>query len=86
LGLECIVAHGEKMPILKQWLRQNGVSPEAAIYIGNDEPDVPCLLDVACGVAPADAYAKAKSAAKITLSTYGGHGCIRELTGLLFPD
>ena len=52
------------------------------VYIGNDAPDVACMLHVGCGAAPADAYPVAKEAAQIVLSA-GGYGCIRELADLL---
>ncbi|MGI6610578.1 MAG: cytidylyltransferase domain-containing protein [Limnochordia bacterium] len=83
LAVECIVAHGDKLPALKQWLAQHGITSECTIYVGNDDPDIPCMLHAACGVAPADAYPKAKNAAQIVLAAPGGHGCIRELAGLL---
>jgi len=38
---------------------------------------------VGCGVAPADAYPPARSAARVTLTTRGGEGCVRELYDLV---
>lgn len=86
LGVECIVAADGKLPALQEWLSHNNISSDCTVYVGNDEPDVPCMLHVACGVAPADAYAKAQNVAQIVLDTPGGHGCIRELAGLLLAD
>lgn len=82
LGLECLVAT-EKLPALKRWLTHHNVEPHSAIYVGNDAPDVACMLHVGCGVAPADAYPIAKQAAQIILDTPGGYGCIRELAGMI---
>ncbi|MGI6082076.1 MAG: cytidylyltransferase domain-containing protein [Limnochordia bacterium] len=79
LAVECIVAPGDKLPVLKEWLARHEIPAENTVYIGNDVPDVGCMLHVACGVAPADAYPSAKQAAQVVLLTPGGYGCIREL-------
>jgi len=83
LGVELLVARGEKLPVLKEWLARRGVAARQAVYVGNDVPDVPCLLHAGCGVAPADASCAAKRAARIVLETPGGRGCARELAGLI---
>ena len=85
LAVECLVAKGEKLPLLQQWLQRHRLSASSTLYVGNDVPDVPCMLHVACGIAPADAYPQAKSAAQIVLETSGGHGCLRELAALILP-
>ena len=82
LGVELLVAQGEKLPVLKGWLERRGIEPRHAVYVGNDLPDVPCML-YTFGVAPADALAAAKKAAQIVLETPGGRGCARELAGLI---
>lgn len=79
LGVECLVAQGDKLPILQRWLARHGVDPKATVYVGNDVPDVACLRFVGWGVAPADAHEAAKGAARIVLRTPGGWGCLREL-------
>lgn len=86
LGVECLVSHGEKLPVLSAWLAQREIPPRNIVYVGNDLPDVPCMLYAGCGVAPADAYAEAKAAAKIVLDAAGGAGCIRELADLIFAS
>jgi len=86
LGVECIVAEGEKLPALSAWLDRREISPEHAVYVGNDLPDVPCMLYTGCGIAPADAHPRAKAAARIVLAASGGSGCIRELADLIFTS
>jgi 3-deoxy-D-manno-octulosonate 8-phosphate phosphatase KdsC-like HAD superfamily phosphatase len=78
-----LVAAGDKLPPLRQWLARHGLEPAHTVYVGNDEPDVPCMRYVGCAVAPADAYPPARAAAHIVLTTPGGYGCLRELAGLL---
>ena len=82
LGVERLVARGDKLPVLKEWFSRTGADPESTIYIGNDAPDASCMLYVGCGIAPRDAYPEAMSAARIVLDSPGGFGCIRELYAL----
>ena len=83
LGLPCIVARGDKLPALRDWLSQRGIDPRATAYVGNDAPDVPCMSFCACGIAPADAAPCARQAAQIVLDAAGGRGCVRELADLV---
>lgn len=85
LGVECLVAT-EKLPVLREWLTRYGIDPRSAVYVGNDAPDVECMLHVGCGVAPADAYPVAQQAAQIVLDSPGGHGCVREIAQWLLGD
>lgn len=85
LGVECMVTQ-DKLPAMQAWLRRHGIPRETTCYIGNDEPDVPCMQFVGCAVVPADAHASALAAAHIVLATPGGRGCIRELADLLLSE
>ncbi|HEY8418165.1 MAG TPA: acylneuraminate cytidylyltransferase [Limnochordales bacterium] len=86
LGVPCVVAPAGKLPALQQWLARHGLDPRSVAYVGNDAPDVPCMLYCGCGVAPADAAPIAKAAAQIVLDSPGGQGCIRELLDLAAPE
>lgn len=83
LGVECIVAGENKLPDLEKWLKMNRLRAEDTLYIGNDVPDVLCMMHVACALAPCDAYEEAKNAADIVFTLPGGQGCIRELYSIL---
>jgi len=86
LGVERLVAPGSKLPAFEAWLARTGVAPQSAVYVGNDEPDAPCMLYAGCGIAPQDAACQAKSAARIVLDTPGGRGCVRELYQLIIEN
>ena len=73
----------DKAGALPDILHKLGVSPEHAIYVGNDINDVPCFPLVACALVVADAQPAAKRAADIVLSRKGGYGAVRELLDLL---
>lgn len=85
LGVECI-ATDDKLHAVKQWLNERQLSAEHVAYVGNDQPDVPCMLHVGCGIAPADAHPVALRAARIVLTRRGGEGCLRELVDLVMSQ
>lgn len=85
LGVECIVTD-DKLDVLRQWLSQRRIPAEDVVYVGNDAPDVPCMLHVGCGVAPSDAQPVALRAARIVLERRGGEGCLRELVELVMSQ
>lgn len=85
LGVECI-STDDKLHALKKWLSLRDLSSDEVVYVGNDAPDVPCMLHVGCGVAPADALPAALRAARIVLNRRGGEGCLRELIELVMSQ
>ena len=68
-----------KINILKEWMRQNGLTPDQVAYAGDDVPDIECLQAVGLPVAPADASDDAKEHARYISPCRGGHGVARDL-------
>lgn len=83
LGIECIHGAGGKLDLLKKWLADRDIGLPGVVYVGNDVNDLDCLKAVGCGIAVADAYPEARSAAKVVLDSRGGHGAAREVVGLI---
>ena len=83
LGIEVAQGIDDKLPYLKQWAAQQDVELDKLIYVGNDLNDVDCLHAVGCGIAVADAYPAAKTAANIILAAGGGRGAVREVVELV---
>lgn len=73
----------DKIMELKEWLDENKLDSANIIFLGNDINDLSCIEYVGCGVAVGDAYPEVKSKSKITLSSSGGNGAIRELCDLI---
>jgi len=69
----------EKLPAAIDVMKQCGVEPLQVCYIGDDLPDLAVMNHVALAVAPADASADVRRAAKWVLRSAGGAGCVREL-------
>ena len=68
-----------KLPIMQQWMRDNGLEPDEVVYAGDDIPDLHCMAEVGLPVAPADAAAEVKAVAKYITQCIGGHGVARDV-------
>jgi len=84
LGIE-IVRQGfeQKLPVLREVLKQLSLKPEQCAYIGDDLTDLPCIRNVGLGVAVADASEDVQAAAGFITRLGGGQGAVRELIELL---
>jgi YrbI family 3-deoxy-D-manno-octulosonate 8-phosphate phosphatase len=80
LGVD-IVRQGfeDKLPVAFDILRELGVAPEQACFIGDDLTDVPVIRAFGLGAAVADAADEVRAAAQITTRLAGGRGAVREL-------
>lgn len=83
LGIEVLQGIDEKLGALTAWAGARGIPLAEIVYIGNDDNDVACLQAVGCGVAVADAYPRARAAARLQLKAAGGRGALRELAELI---
>lgn len=83
LEIPCKQNVSEKILVLKEWLQENKLNSMNTIYVGNDLNDLSCMQYVGCGIAVGDAYPQVKASAKITLTSVGGNGAIRELCDLI---
>lgn len=83
LKIECIQGQRHKLPVLERLLRDKGVEPEHAAYVGNDANDLDCMAHVACGIAVADAHPDVLAAAEFATRLPGGHGAVREVCDLI---
>jgi 3-deoxy-D-manno-octulosonate 8-phosphate phosphatase (KDO 8-P phosphatase) len=69
----------DKAEAIKKLAADNNYSLKNILYVGNDLNDY--LVIQLCGYSacPADSHSKIKSVSRITLSTNGGEGIVREL-------
>ncbi len=78
LGVDVIQGCDNKAPTALEWLRQVGVEPENAAYMGNDINDVEAMGVVGLAACPSDAHPEAVAVAHWMSSRPGGHGAVRE--------
>ena len=68
-----------KRPCLEKWLEENNLHPSEIAYVGDDIPDMECLMLAGLKVAPADAAVEVKQIANYITVASGGYGVAREL-------
>jgi N-acylneuraminate cytidylyltransferase len=83
LNISVVQGVDDKPTVLMRYLKENNVSPEEVVYLGNDINDIPVFPTVAYGVVVADANTQARNKADRILTKNGGHGAVRELCDLI---
>lgn len=78
LSIEVVQGSDDKLPVLREWIRSIGTTPEHCAYMGNDVNDLECLNYVGLPVAPNDARPEVLRIARLVTKRLGGRGAIRE--------
>jgi 3-deoxy-D-manno-octulosonate 8-phosphate phosphatase (KDO 8-P phosphatase) len=73
----------EKIPILEQILKAEGISSEQVAFIGDDFTDVVLFRRVGLSVATGNARPEVKKCADYVTTAVGGDGAVREVCELL---
>lgn len=71
-------ARDKKIP-LKQFLGQQGLSPEHVLYMGDDIPDLEAMGTVGFPTCPGDAVTEVKQLSRYISPYSGGDGCVRDI-------
>ena len=80
LGIEDVfLGSSMKLPILQQWMEDNGLSADEVAFVGDDIPDIQAMQHVELAVAPADAADEVKRVASYISPKQGGYGVGREI-------
>jgi 3-deoxy-D-manno-octulosonate 8-phosphate phosphatase (KDO 8-P phosphatase) len=69
----------DKKSLLLQFMKQNNLTRDELLYMGDDIPDYMPMLEVGLPCAPADAVPEIKKIAHYISSMDGGKGCVREV-------
>jgi 3-deoxy-D-manno-octulosonate 8-phosphate phosphatase (KDO 8-P phosphatase) len=69
----------DKANVFADILKAEGLTPEAALYMGDDLPDLAVLTRAGLAVAPANARAEVKAAAHWVTKARAGDGAFREV-------
>lgn len=87
LGIRMVMqAVGEKLPVVEELARREGVSLQEVAFVGDDLPDLPAIRTVGFGVAVADAAPELLESADYVTRARGGHGALREVVELLLKQ
>lgn len=68
-----------KLPILKQWMEQKGLSPDEVAYMGDDIPDLQAMRHVGLSCTPNDGCTECRMTARYISRFGGGYGCARDV-------
>ncbi len=80
LGIEHIyMSTRDKLPVLKTFLQEAGLTPEEVLYMGDDMPDIPVMEYVGLSAAPADAAEDVLKIAQWISPLGGGKGAVRQV-------
>lgn len=83
LQIECLQGIDHKLQTLETWCRNQKITMDQVLYVGNDANDVECLKAVGLSAAPADSHPSALNIAQIRLQHAGGNGAVREVCDAL---
>lgn len=80
LGIDDVfLGSSMKLPILQQWMEDNGLSADEVAFVGDDIPDIQAMQHVGLAVAPTDAADEVKRVASYISPKQGGYGVGREI-------
>ena len=80
LGIDDVfLGSSMKLPILQQWMEDNGLSADEVAFVGDDIPDIQAMQHVGLAVAPAYAADEVKRVASYISPKQGGYGVGREI-------
>lgn len=69
----------DKVPVMTEWMENNGLDFESVAYVGDDIPDLKAMELAALSVAPHDAAPEVRDAALYISPVEGGYGVARDL-------
>jgi len=73
----------DKATVVRQVLAERELTPDQAVYMGDDITDLPPMDEVAHRAAPADAVAAVQDKADYVTKALAGNGAVREVCDLI---
>jgi 3-deoxy-D-manno-octulosonate 8-phosphate phosphatase (KDO 8-P phosphatase) len=84
LGIHAVMTgHEDKADVVRRLLDERGLSPDQALYMGDDVNDLPAMAEVSHSAAPANAVPQVKQAVDYVATNSGGCGAVREVCDLI---
>ena len=69
----------DKVAAIEEFMRDNNLSSEQVLYMGDDIPDLECMRKVGMPVCPSDACMEVVQASRDVSEFAGGHGAVRDI-------
>jgi N-acylneuraminate cytidylyltransferase len=83
LKIPCVQGVGDKLPVLRGIVAEQGITLADVAYMGNDVNDLECMQAVGLAIAPADAEPPILGIAGLVTIAKGGFGAVREVADLI---
>ncbi len=68
-----------KIEVFQKYITDNQLKKEEILYMGDDIPDYPVMLESGVATCPADAAEEIKAVADYISFAKGGEGCVRDI-------
>jgi 3-deoxy-D-manno-octulosonate 8-phosphate phosphatase (KDO 8-P phosphatase) len=75
-----------KLPSLMALTKELNLTLEQVAYVGDDVPDLPCIISVGFGIAVKDSHPQILQKADYKTFTRGGFGAVREVCDLIMQN
>ena len=69
----------DKVAAIEEFMRDNNLTTEQVLYMGDDIPDLECMRIVGMPVCPSDACMEVVEASRYVSEFCGGHGAVRDI-------
>jgi len=76
----------DKLPVLTQWKEQMVIDWNEIAYMGDDLPDIPCLISGCLSACPSNAVSNVKNVSTFISSYKGGKGAVREFCDYILSN
>lgn len=83
LGIPCVHGCEDKRAALERLMKDLGIEPAQAAFVGNDVNDLACLALAGVPIVVQDAHADVIPCARYRTQARGGDGAVREICDLL---
>ena len=74
----CANGAADKLPLLRRWADEDGLTPEEVAYMGDDLPDLECLSWSGFPIVPSNGRPEALRLARYGTPRPGGRGAVRD--------
>ena len=80
LGVQNIyLGISDKLEVYNKIIKENNISPDNILYMGDDIPDCKVMKEVGVAACPGDAAEEIKAISQFISALDGGKGCVRDI-------
>lgn len=77
--MDVFIKVDHKINVYRDFLKQNGLTRDEVLFMGDDIPDLQIIQEAGVAVCPADAAEEIKALSHYISPLKGGEGCVRDI-------